>query len=42
MRRRARCAACVRPAFARTERYVSGSVYLGLGLATARSGSGRK
>jgi threonine/homoserine/homoserine lactone efflux protein len=30
------------PRFVTTERYVSGSVYLGLGLATAVSGSGRK
>ncbi len=30
------------PAFPRSERYVSGSVYLGLGLATALSGGGRK
>lgn len=30
------------PRFPQSERYVSGSVYLGLGLATALAGSGRK
>ena len=30
------------PRFPRSERYVSGSVYVGLGLATALSGGGRK